>query len=78
MEQQRMVKVSLEVGSGTSRFRVGVQARSIRYALRMVEGRYPQAEVRVLFPIEPEGFFVGEPSAPTTVVGHERIYRDAA
>ena len=50
MEQQRMVKVSVEVRTGAARFRVGVQARSIRDALRMVEGRYPQGEVRVLFP----------------------------
>ena len=79
MEQQlKMVRVSVEVGSSTSRFRVGVQARSIRDALRIVEGSYPQGEVRVLFPIEPERFFVGVPSAPTMVVGHERIYQDAA
>ena len=55
MEQQKMVKVSVEVRSGTARFGVGVQARSTRKALSMVGGRYPQGEVRVVFPIEPEG-----------------------
>ena len=78
MEQQRMVKVSVEVRSGTARFRVGVQALSIRRALSLVGGRYPQGEVRVAFPIEPEGFFVGEPAASAGIVGPERIHQEAA
>jgi hypothetical protein len=57
MEQQR-VRISVEVRSGTARFRVGVQAQSIRKALSMVAGRYPRGVVKVAFPIEPEGFFV--------------------
>jgi hypothetical protein len=81
MEQrmgQKMVKVSVEVRSGTARFRVGVQAQSIRKALSMVGGRYPQGEVRVLFPIEPEGFFVREPTAVARMVGPEEAQREAA
>jgi hypothetical protein len=76
--EQKMVRISVEVRSGTSRFRVAVQAKSIRKALSMVGGRYPHGEVKVLFPIEPEDFFVGEPSAPTGVIGHKHIYQDAA
>jgi hypothetical protein len=53
-----MVKVSVEVRKGTAHFRVGVQARSIRRALGVVGARYPNGEDRVMFPIEPEGFFV--------------------
>jgi hypothetical protein len=53
-----MVKVSVEVRSGTASFRVGVQAQSIRRALSVVGKRYPHSEVKVSFPIEPEGFFV--------------------
>ena len=60
MEQQKLVRVSVEVRNGTARFRVGVQAGSIRKALSMVGGRYPRGVVRVLFPVEPEGFFVHE------------------
>jgi len=56
--EQKMVKVSVEVRSGAARFRVGVQAQSIRQALGVVGARYPHSEVRVIFPIEPEGFFV--------------------
>ena len=60
MEQQQMVRISVEVRSGTARFRVGVQAHSIRKALSVVRGRYPHGVVEVAFPIEPEGFFVRE------------------
>jgi hypothetical protein len=76
--EQKMVRISVEVRSGTACFRVGVQAQSIRKALSMVEGSYPHGEVKILFPIDPEDFFVHGPSAPTVVVGHERIYQGAA
>jgi hypothetical protein len=78
MEQRRMVMVSVEVRSGRTHFRVGVQAQSIRRALSLVGGRYPQGEVRVAFPIEPEGFFVQEPSALARKVGSEQAHREAA
>jgi hypothetical protein len=60
LQQKQMVRISVEVRNGTSRFRVGVQARSIREALGVVAGRYPDGVVEVAFPIEPEGFFVDE------------------
>ena len=82
MEQQKMVRVSVEIRSRAARFRVGVQARGIRTALSMVGGTYPHAEVRVAFPVGPEGFFVRESSrdlsAPEGVVGHERTHEVAA
>ena len=57
MEKQ-MVRISVEFRSGTARFRVGVQAQSIREALSVVGERYPGGVVEVVFPIEPEGSFV--------------------
>ncbi len=78
MEQQKTVKVSVEVRSGTARFRVGVQAESIRRALSMVSGRYPRGEVRVAFPIEPEGFFVRKPSTQAGMVVSEQGHAEAA
>jgi hypothetical protein len=79
MEQQhKMVKVSVVVRSGTARFRVGVQARSIREALSLVGGKYPQREVRVAFPIEPEGFFVKEPSVLAGIAGTGQTHQEAA
>ena len=66
-QQQQMVRISVEVRSGTARFRVGVQAQSIRKALGVVGGRYPHGMVEVAFPIEPEGFFV-----------HQQTHKEAA
>jgi hypothetical protein len=73
-----MIKVSVEVRKGTARFRVGVQAESITRALGVVGRRFPHGEVRVLFPIEPEGFFVREPTAMAGMVGTEQTRREAA
>jgi hypothetical protein len=53
MGQQKMVRIWVQVRSGTARFRVGVQAPSIRMALSLLGGRYPQGEVGVAFPIAP-------------------------
>jgi len=75
---QQMVKVSVEVRSGTARFRVSVQAESIRKALGMVGARYPGGEVRVVFPIEPEGFFVDDPPTLSGMLGTERPKQLAA
>jgi hypothetical protein len=60
MERQRRVKFSVEHRSGSARFRVGVQAQSIREALSLVEGRHPRGVVEVAFPTQAEGFYVPE------------------
>jgi hypothetical protein len=73
-----MVKVSIEVRSGGARFDVAVQAESIHRAVSFVEERYPNGSVKVKFPIEPESFFVEDPSAPTGIVGLELPARVAA
>ena len=78
MEQRKMVKLSVEVRCGTARFRVGVQAKSIRVALALVGGRYAHGHVGVAFPIEPEGFFVTGPSSPEGLAGPEHAHREAA
>ena len=77
MEQQ-IVTVSVEVRSGTARFRVGVQARSLHGALSSVGGRYPRGEVRVVSPIEPEGFFARQPSVLAGMGGTEQALQEAA
>jgi hypothetical protein len=73
-----MVRVSVEIRSGTASFRVGVQARSIKRALSVVGARYPQGEVRVIFPIEPESYFVGGPAARAEMVEFEHPMELAA
>jgi hypothetical protein len=67
-----VVKVSVEIRSGTARFRVGVQAKSIREALAVVGCRYPQGEVGVVFPIAPEGYFVEGHGARAGMVGQPK------
>ncbi|MDQ4128433.1 MAG: hypothetical protein M3151_10875 [Actinomycetota bacterium] len=61
-----MVKVSVEVGSGG--FRLAVAAETISRALRLVEDRYPGAEIRIIFPLDPDEFF----ARPATAAGIER------
>ncbi len=69
-----MVKVSVEVRDGAARFDIAVRAQSIRRALSLLVGeRHPNGDVRLKFPIEPEGFFVVEdPTARAGMVGFAR------
>ncbi len=57
-----MIKVSFEVGSGSASFGAAVRAESIRQAVDVAEARYPGCDVRVVFPIDPEAFFVRGPA----------------
>ena len=52
-----MVRVSVQVSSGSARFMVRVQAESIERALEIAHRHNPAAECRVTFPIDPESFF---------------------
>jgi hypothetical protein len=73
-----MVKVSVEVRSSTARFGVSVQAKTIRRALSVVGARYPQGEVRVIFPAASESFFVEGSAARAEVVEFEHPMELAA
>jgi hypothetical protein len=53
-----MIRVLVEVGSGTDRFSVAVLAVSIEQAVSIAEAHYPGGEAQVVYPIEPEAFFV--------------------
>ena len=57
---EQMVKLSVEVRNGTARFRVGVQARGIREARRLVGGGHPWGVLEMAFPTQAEGFSVPE------------------
>ena len=57
-----MIRISEEVSSGPTRFRVWVQAQSIERALKIVQTLNPAKECKVIFPIDAEGFFVKEES----------------
>ena len=55
-----MVNLSVEVRGEYGAFTVPVQATSIRRAEEFVASRFPGREVRVIFPIDGEGFFLDE------------------
>jgi len=59
-----MIMISIQVSSGTTRFRVAIQAESIEQALEIAARQNPGKECEVTFPIDPESFFV-EDSATT-------------
>ena len=67
-----MVKDSIEVHDGAARFDVAVRAQSIERAVSVVRGSYPHCDVRVKFPIDPEGFFVKEPAPRSGIVRVEQ------
>jgi len=53
-----MIRISVQVSSGTARFRVAIQAETIEQALESVARQNPGKECEVTFPIDPETFFV--------------------
>ena len=57
-----MIKVSMEVREGAALSRATVQAESIREAVSITRGRYPGHDVRVIFPIDAEDFFIEDPA----------------
>ena len=57
-----MIKVSMEVRKGASFSTATVEAESIREALSITRERYPGREVRVVFPIDAEDFFMEGPA----------------
>lgn len=48
----------MEVHEGAAPRKVEVQAGSISRAVSITKGRYPDSDVRVVFPIDPAEFFV--------------------
>ena len=56
-----MIKVSMEVREETALSRATVQADSISEAVNITRRRYPGRDVRVIFPIDPETFFIDDP-----------------
>ena len=57
-----MIRVSMEVRAETALSRATVQAESIREAVSITRGRYPGRDVRVIFPIDAEDFFIEGPA----------------
>jgi hypothetical protein len=68
-KKKRMIKISIEVKSGAARFKVASQAESIEGALEIAKRYNSGKECKVVFPIDPEGFFVGDDLDRGGVVG---------
>jgi hypothetical protein len=66
------VRTSVEVRCGPERFRVGAQAQSIEGAVNLVKGLYSTKDVKVVFPIDPEGFFVGDSLAAEGLIERDK------
>ena len=56
-----MIRVAVEVREGAASLRETVSADSVSRAVSSVRERYPGRDVRVVFPIDSEEFFVGGP-----------------
>jgi hypothetical protein len=67
-----VIRVSIQaISTGADRLSVSVRAESIRRAVSAVEGLYPGADVRVVYPIEPEAFFVRDAAASRSLIEFE-------
>jgi hypothetical protein len=67
-----MVRITVEIGDGATRYRVAVQAESIRRALEIVKGLNPGDDFKVKFPIDPEAFFVEDRTAMSGLIAREQ------
>jgi hypothetical protein len=56
-----MIRVAVEVREGATLLRETVSADSVRQAVSVMRERYPGRDVRVVFPISPEYFFLEDP-----------------
>lgn len=56
-----MIRVAMEVREGATLLKETVSAESVRGAVNVMRERYPGREVRVVFPINPEDFFLEDP-----------------
>jgi hypothetical protein len=59
-EITEMIRVAVEIREGALTHRTQVTAPSIERALKIAGGGKPGRRVRLVFPIEPEAFFVTE------------------
>jgi len=55
-----MIKISVQVSSGTACFGVTIQAESIERALEIAARQNPGKACEVKFPLDPETFFVDD------------------
>ena len=67
--KKRMIKIFIEVRSGTARYKVALLAESIEGALEMAKRYNPGKECKVVFSMDPEAYFVEDDLGRGVVVG---------
>ena len=65
-----MIRVFVEVRDEAAPLRVEVRAESISQAVGSIEERHPGRTVQVVFPIDPEEFFIE--ASQDAQAGHDR------
>ena len=73
-----MVRVLIEVLSGTACFSLLVRAESIEQALSQVRARFPGDDARVVHPIDPETFFVKASVVAEDLAGFDALEQSAS
>lgn len=63
-----MIRITAEISNGLGRFSVMVCSESIDQAVEVIRRRYPFGDARVVFPLDPETFFVKDPLTGTELV----------
>lgn len=53
-----MIQVSFDIDNGAANFRDTVRAADIALAVAVAKSRYPDHDVRLALPIDPDTFFV--------------------
>jgi hypothetical protein len=66
-----VIEILVKVGDGPAGIRMRARAESIREAMEAARAHYPGAGVRVVFPTDPEAFFVRDSAAPIGLVRFE-------
>jgi hypothetical protein len=64
-----MIKIAIEVRSSAARFKVALVAESIEGALEIAKRYHPGKQCKVVFPIDPQSFFVENHFGRGGVVG---------
>ena len=63
----------MEIREGATSLRETVSADSVRQAVSVMRERYPGRDVRVVFPIDSEEFFVGGPKETGVDEGRQYV-----
>ena len=67
-----MARITFEVGSGAARYKIAVQAGSVRRALEIAEGLSPGSDLGATLPMDFETSSVEDPTATVGSVEREK------